>query len=131
MKLVNQYSNFLSNFLKFFTFSSHLHPLQVENCDSNSRLVVDEDDNGKFRRLERVNYFSAGIDYRRQILRSKADPRAERVKVDLSGITNNANQHIINLSSFVMKEESLQIRPLGYGRVYLPLCIVADTPYHI
>ena len=32
--------------------SSHLHPLQVENCDSNSRLVVDEDDNGKFR-LER------------------------------------------------------------------------------
>ena len=33
--------------------SSHLHPLQVENCGSNSRLVVDEDDNGKFR-LERV-----------------------------------------------------------------------------
>ena len=41
----------------FFNFSptlSHLHPLQVENCDSNSRLVVDEDDNGKLR-LERVN----------------------------------------------------------------------------
>ena len=34
--------------------SSHLHPLQVENCDSNSRLVVDEDDNDKFR-PERVN----------------------------------------------------------------------------
>ena len=33
--------------------SSHFHPLQVENCDSNSRLVVDEDDNSKFR-LERV-----------------------------------------------------------------------------
>ena len=34
----------------FFTFSptsNHLHPLQVENCDSNSRLVVDEDDNVK------------------------------------------------------------------------------------
>ena len=29
--------------------SSHLHPLQVENCVSNSRLVVNEDDNGKFR----------------------------------------------------------------------------------
>ena len=28
--------------------SSDLHPLKVENCDSNSRLVVDEDDNGKF-----------------------------------------------------------------------------------
>ena len=40
----------------FFNFPptlNHLHPLQVENCDSNSRLVVDEDDNGKFR-LERV-----------------------------------------------------------------------------
>ena len=34
--------------------SSRFHPLQVENCDSNSRLVVDEDDNGKFR-IERVN----------------------------------------------------------------------------
>ena len=33
--------------------SSHFHPLQVENCDSNSRLEVDEDYNGKFR-LERV-----------------------------------------------------------------------------
>ena len=29
------------------------HPQQVESRDSNSRLVVDEDDNGKFR-LERV-----------------------------------------------------------------------------
>ena len=27
----------------------HLHPLQVENCDSNPRLVVDEDDSGKFK----------------------------------------------------------------------------------
>ena len=27
----------------------HLHPLQVENCDSNWRLVMDEDDNGEFR----------------------------------------------------------------------------------
>ena len=34
-------------------FSPHLHPLQVENCDSNSWLVVGEDDNGKVR-LERV-----------------------------------------------------------------------------
>ena len=41
-------------FLNFSPNSSHLHPLQVENCDSNSRLVVDEDDNGKVR-LERVN----------------------------------------------------------------------------
>ena len=41
-------------FFHFQTTSNHLHPLQVENCDSNSRLVLDEDDNGKFR-LERVN----------------------------------------------------------------------------
>ena len=44
MKLVHQYMTI------FFTFSStsnHLYPLQDENCDSNSRLVVDEDDNVK------------------------------------------------------------------------------------
>ena len=39
-----------------FTTSNHLHLLQVKNCDSNSRLVVDEDDNGKFR-PERVKQF--------------------------------------------------------------------------
>ena len=50
MRLVYQYMTI------FFTFSptpNHLHPLQVENCDSNSRLVVDEDDNGKYR-LQKV-----------------------------------------------------------------------------
>ena len=51
-----------------FNFSptlSHLHPLQVENCDSNSRLVVDDVDNGEVR-LERVNHvnpFTAENDY--------------------------------------------------------------------
>ena len=40
-------------FLHFSPTSRHLYSLQVENCDSNSRLVVDEDDNGKLR-LERV-----------------------------------------------------------------------------
>ena len=29
-------------FFNFSHTSSHLHPLQVENCGSNSRLVVDE-----------------------------------------------------------------------------------------
>ena len=46
MKLCYQY---IAIFLNLSPTSSHLHPLQVENCDSNSRLVVDEDDNGKFR----------------------------------------------------------------------------------
>ena len=44
-------------FVNFSPTSSHLHPLQVENCGSDSRLVVDEDDNGKFR-LERVKSLS-------------------------------------------------------------------------
>ena len=34
-------------FFNFSPNSNHLHPLQVENCDSNSRLVGDEDDNVK------------------------------------------------------------------------------------
>ena len=51
-KLVYQYMAIFSN---FSPTSSHHHPLQVENCDSNSRLVVDEDDDGKLR-LERVKH---------------------------------------------------------------------------
>ena len=50
MKLLNKY---MAIFVNFSPISSHLHPLQVENCDSNSRLVVNEDDNVKVR-LERV-----------------------------------------------------------------------------
>ena len=62
LKLQNEYclkTVLIMVTLKFLFFylpptSSHHHPLQLENCDSNSRLVVDEDQNGKFR-LERVN----------------------------------------------------------------------------
>ena len=50
MKLVYQY---MATFFNFSLTSNHLHALQVENCDINSRLVVDEDDYGKLR-LERV-----------------------------------------------------------------------------
>ena len=46
MKLIYQY---MVIFFNFCTISNHLHSLQVENCDSNSRLVVNEDDNGEFR----------------------------------------------------------------------------------
>ena len=52
IKLVYQ---FMAIFFIFSTTSSHLHPLQDEKCDSNSRLVVDENDNGKFK-LERVKH---------------------------------------------------------------------------
>ena len=50
MKLVYQY---MAIFFNFSPTSNHLHPIQSGNCDSNSRLVVDEDDNRKFR-LQRV-----------------------------------------------------------------------------
>ena len=50
IKLVYQY---MVIFFIFSLTSNHFHSLQVENCDSNSRLVVDEDDYGKLR-LERV-----------------------------------------------------------------------------
>ena len=56
MKLIYQY---MAIFFNFSPTSNHLHPLQVENCDSNSRLVVDEDDNGKFK-LERVKWRCLG-----------------------------------------------------------------------
>ena len=46
MELVYQY---MAISLLFSLTSSHYYPVQVKNCDSNSRLVVDEDDNGKFR----------------------------------------------------------------------------------
>ena len=61
------------NFLYFFTHiklsssttnrelrsSNHLNPRQVVNCDSNSRLVVDDDDNVKsgLKGLESGNIF--------------------------------------------------------------------------
>ena len=51
MKLVHRYITIL---FTFPTTSNQFHPLLVKNCGSNSRLVVDEDDNGKFR-PERVN----------------------------------------------------------------------------
>ena len=52
MKMFYQYMSIVFNVPPT---SSHLHSLQVENCDSNSGLVVDVDDNGKFR-PERVKH---------------------------------------------------------------------------
>ena len=57
MKLIYQY---MAIFFNFSPTSSHFHPPQVENCDSNSQLVVDENDNGRFR-LERVNPYNDEI----------------------------------------------------------------------
>ena len=63
MQLVYQY---IAIFFNFSTTSNHLHPLQVANCDSNLRLEVDEDDNGKFR-LERVKLW----EQKKQIIQSR------------------------------------------------------------
>ena len=60
MKLVYQHI-----FCNCSPTSSHLHALQVENCDSNSRLVVDQDDNGKVR-LERVKTVAPMMGYYKQ-----------------------------------------------------------------
>ena len=46
-------------FFNFSPTSTHLHPLQVENCDSNSRLVVDENDNGKRVKINESRIHSA------------------------------------------------------------------------
>ena len=40
---------FMAIFFTFSPTSNHLHPLQVKNCGSNSKFVVDEDDNHKVR----------------------------------------------------------------------------------
>ena len=53
MELFYQHMAELAILFYFSRTSRHLHPLQVENCDSNLRLVVDEDHNGNLR-LERV-----------------------------------------------------------------------------
>ena len=51
---VNRFTNiYMVIFFNFSPTSNHLHSLQVVNCDSNSRLVVNEDDNCKLR-LESV-----------------------------------------------------------------------------
>ena len=50
---VQMFYQYIAIFFNFSPTLNHLCPLEVENCDSNSQLVVDEDDNGKFR-LEMV-----------------------------------------------------------------------------
>ena len=46
---MKQFYKYMVIFFNLSPTSSHLYPLQIENCDSNSRFVVDEDDNIKFR----------------------------------------------------------------------------------
>ena len=64
MKLFYQY---MAIFFNLSPTSNHLHPLQVENYDSNSRLVVDVDDNGKFRD-ERVKQHKGAVQNQNAVL---------------------------------------------------------------
>ena len=67
-KLVYQY---MVIFFNFSPTSSHLRPLQVGNCDSNSRLVVDEDDNGKLMYvIKHFNYYLTMLAYLKKIFRN-------------------------------------------------------------
>ena len=59
MKLFYKY---MAIFVNLSPSLNYLHPLQGENCYSNSRLVVGEDDNGKLR-LERVNMYTVVIEF--------------------------------------------------------------------
>ena len=82
-------------FFNFSLTSSHLHPLQVENC-GNSRLVVDEDDNGKVR-IERVNQHHSvpiGYAYYRAIFATELLNAVTDPEVPRSGPHKQKNDHI-------------------------------------
>ena len=101
MKLVYQYVIIFCNFL---TTSSHLRPLQVENCGSNSRLVVDEDDNDKFR-IERVNKHNCVYLYVFKFLRASQSIFA-------------TTYHICNIHS------SYLISGFGAGNIFLNILLM-------
>ena len=71
MKLVYNTWQFFSI---FSLTSNHFYPLQVENCDSNSRLVEYTDDNGKLM-LERVkeiiNVWQQQVVYRHKLIQNQ------------------------------------------------------------
>ena len=66
-------------FCNFYTTSSHFHPLQVENRGSNSRLVVDEDDNGKFG-FQRVKGLERRI-YQRRVSLIQREQSIQRFRI--------------------------------------------------
>ena len=48
---MKQFYQYIAIFFNFSPTSSHVHSLEVENCDSNSRLEVDEDVNSGLKGL--------------------------------------------------------------------------------
>ena len=72
---INLVYQYMAIFFNVWTTSNHLRPLQVENRDRNSRLVVHEYKNGKFR-LERIKgqVKSPELPWKKVIIRSRVRP---------------------------------------------------------
>ena len=126
MKLFYEY---MVIFLNFSPTSNHLHPLEDENCDSNSRLVVDEDDNGKFR-LEKVKPVLGPIpghchvckvgseNLLRQILHPRADARQHVLCRDTCQFLSGSCRYRISLI-FSCVRPSITTRLTVFSASYL------------
>ena len=77
-------------FLNFSPTSYHLHLLQVENCDSNSRLVVDEDDYGKFRVKDKTFVINA----KKHDKTREGSPRRENKSFYIKNVVDSFDRQI-------------------------------------
>ena len=115
MKLVYQY---MAIFFNFLTTSNHLHALQVGNCDSNSRLVVDEDDNDKLR-FERVNGYNE---------RQGAAAEARRLTLHCGYVAVHCNCHTHVLFCCRQCHSRWNVSPVNNGKIQCVSPIVSyDT----
>ena len=113
MKFVYQY---LAICFIFSPTSNHIHSLQVENCDSNSLLVVDEDNYGKLG-LERLNplFWQTFMQNMMLAYSSKCYSITVVNKVTIFSSHNDWNIQILNLPEYLL---SMAMFVLHY------LCIV-------
>ena len=82
-------------FYNFYTTSNHLHSLQVENCDSNSLHVVDEDDNGELR-PERVNVLPHIRSHHTTIIKQSLFSGQNRKIIDVKGLSRPDLGYCVN-----------------------------------
>ena len=88
MKLVYWY---MAIFLNFSPTSYHLHLLQVEYGDSNSRLVVDEDDYDKFRVKDKTFVINAK---KHDKTREGKHPRRENKSFYIKNVVDSYDRQI-------------------------------------
>ena len=93
MKMVYQY---MVIFFTFPTTLNHFHPLQVENCGSNSQLVVDEDDNDKFR-PERVNIANNSYSQRLVVKKNRSTMPGWQVPQTRTNVSSNCHRNTFSL----------------------------------